>query len=117
MVCGASDRDVVRHSGLSSLGGKQAFANPFINHPLAHAVTLADLGDAWRSAWARRAGNAVLEAYPGDHAGGEGLAGRAFQAFTVKAVGDFVVIAVFGEVLDAGDEGGRIAHRLGAAFR
>ena len=59
----------------------------------------------------------MLEAYPGDHAGGEGLSGRAFQAFTVEAVGDFVVIAVLSQVPDAGDEGGRIAHRLGAALR
>jgi hypothetical protein len=45
-VCGTGDGDGVRHSGLSAASGEQAFANPFINHPLAYAVALANLGNA-----------------------------------------------------------------------
>jgi hypothetical protein len=54
----------------------------------------------------------VLEANPADHAGGEALVRRAFQAFAVKARRDLIVIAIDGQLPDPGNDVLRIAHGI-----
>jgi len=50
MVRFGGDGNGVGHSGLLSMSRDEAFADPFIDHPMRYAVTLLDLGDTQRSA-------------------------------------------------------------------